>query len=108
MPSSVPEPCVFLTRRVRRWLEPSWPTYKEPLDRFPNLQNYSAFGFGRRICPGLNIAERSLYILVSRIAWCCDISCKKDGSGNDIVPPSYDYVSGFNVSRHPATKRVVL
>jgi cytochrome P450 len=42
-----------------RWLEPSYPTYKEPLTTYPNLQNYSGFGFGRRICPGQNISERS-------------------------------------------------
>ena len=84
--------------RPERWLEPSWPTFKEPLDKFPNLQAFSAFGFGRRICPGINIAERSLYILISRIAWSSDISCKKDGLGADLLPPSYDYVTGFNVS----------
>ncbi|KAL6887113.1 cytochrome P450 [Trichoderma evansii] len=53
------------------WLEPSWPTYREPLTQFPNLQNFSAFGFGRRICPGQSIAERSLNIVVARIGWGC-------------------------------------
>ena len=84
--------------RPERWLEPDWPTFKEPLDKFPNLQNFSAFGFGRRICPGINIAERFLYILISRIAWSSDISCKKDELGVDVLPASYDYVTGFNVS----------
>ncbi|KAK0365067.1 hypothetical protein LTR94_008238 [Friedmanniomyces endolithicus] len=93
-----PEPDEF---RPERWLEPGWPTYREPLTKFPNLQNYSAFGFGRRICPGLNIAERSLYILVSRVAWSCEISYQKTAAGDDIVPPSYDYVSGFNVQPKP-------
>ena len=66
---------------------------------YPNLQNYSSFGFGRRICPGQNIAERSLYIQIAKIAWSCDIAQKKDAAGNNIVPPSYDYVAGFNVSK---------
>ena len=79
-----------------RWLEKDWPTYREPLSQFPNIQNYSAFGFGRRICPGMHIAERSLYILVARIAWACDIS-KKVKDGKDVGVPLYDYVSGFNV-----------
>jgi hypothetical protein len=89
-----PDPESF---KPERWLEPGWPTYKEPLTKFPNLQNFSAFGFGRRICPGLNIAERSLYILISRIAWSANISRAKDANGQDIVPPDYDYVTGFNV-----------
>ncbi|KAH7348502.1 cytochrome P450 [Rhexocercosporidium sp. MPI-PUGE-AT-0058] len=56
-----------------RWLDSKWPTFGEPLDIYPNLQHYSAFDFGRKICPGQNIAERSLNILVARIAWSCDV-----------------------------------
>jgi cytochrome P450 len=89
-----PDPDSF---RPERWLEAGWPTYKEPLEQFPNLQNYSSFGFGRRICPGLNIAERSLYIGIAMIAWGCEISQKIGPDGKAIVPPDYDYVSGFNV-----------
>ena len=90
-----PDPEMF---RPERWLEAGWPTFKEPLTTHPNLQNYSAFGFGRRICPGQSIAERSLYILIARIAWACDISKKIDRHGKEIAPPDYDYVTGFNVS----------
>ncbi|KAF8533385.1 cytochrome P450 [Trichophaea hybrida] len=46
------------------------------------IQNYPAFGFGRRICPGLNIAERSLYILTAR---------------RNFEAPEYEYTEGFNV-----------
>lgn len=90
-----PDPDSF---RPERWLEASWPTFQKPLTKYPNLQNFSAFGFGRRICPGMNIAERSLYILIARIAWGCDIKQKVGKDGKKIVPPDYDYVPGFNVS----------
>nr|OQO31889.1 hypothetical protein B0A51_01084 [Rachicladosporium sp. CCFEE 5018] len=93
-----PDPESF---RPERWLDNKWPTFREPLEKFPNLQSYSAFGFGRRICPGLNIAERSLYILIMRIAWAADIRAKKDGQGRELLPPSYDYVTGFNVQPKP-------
>ncbi|KAG4441425.1 hypothetical protein IFR05_003112 [Cadophora sp. M221] len=75
-----------------RWLESKWPTFREPLGTYPNLQNYSAFGFGRRICPGQNIAERSLNILVARIAWGCDIEEVDDWDYS-----GYRYTKGFNV-----------
>jgi cytochrome P450 len=91
--------------RPERWLEKGWPTFKEPLTQYPNLQNFSAFGFGRRICPGQNIAERSLYILISRVAWACHITQKRDQSGNPLPPPKYDYVPGFNVSSPPLLLR---
>ena len=84
-----PDPESFIPER---WLEPGYPTYKEPLSTFPNLQNFSAFGFGRRICPGQSIAERSLNLLVARIAWACEIRRKP---GVDV--PLYDYTTGFNV-----------
>lgn len=46
--------------------------------------------------PGQNIAERNLYLLISRIAWACDISKAKDKDGYQITPPLYDYTAGFN------------
>jgi cytochrome P450 len=75
-----------------RWLEPQYPTFKEPLETYPNLQNFSAFGFGRRICPGQNITERSLNVLVARITWACDIKAAEGWRSGE-----YEYTTGFNV-----------
>jgi len=41
-----------------RWLEPEYPTYKEPLTVYPNLQGFTSFGHGRRACPGAHFTER--------------------------------------------------
>lgn len=97
-PELYPDPEAF---NPDRWLMPEYPTYREPLTKFPSLQNYSAFGFGRRICPGMGIAERSLYIFTSRVAWACRISRKKDSQGNEIIPPAYNYTPGFNTQPKP-------
>jgi len=86
--SLYPDPDVF---KPDRWLSSAYPTYREPLSKFPTLQNFSAFGFGRRICPGMNIAEKSLYLLVARIAWACTISKRPN-----VDVPWYDYTAGFN------------
>ncbi|KAL3459719.1 cytochrome P450 [Aspergillus heterothallicus] len=86
-----------------RWLNPKYPTFREPLSKYPSLQNFSSFGFGRRICPGMNIAERSLYILPARVMWACRITKAKDANGADITPPSYDYTTGFNAQPKPFT-----
>ncbi len=45
----------------------------------------------------MHIAERSLYLLIARIAWACDIKKKVNGKGNVIEVPLYDYCDGFNV-----------
>lgn len=41
------------------------------------------YGFGRRLCPGIHVAEQSLYIVISRILWAFDIQ-KKPGYGLDM------------------------
>lgn len=97
-PSLYPDADTFLPSR---WLDPSYPTYREPLTQHPTITNYSCFGFGRRICPGQHIAERSLNILVARIAWACNLAKKVDADGNEVDVPLYDYVSGFNVHPKP-------
>ena len=45
----------------------------------------------------MHIAERSLYILIARIAWACDIKKKLDEDGKEIEVPLYDYGDGLAV-----------
>lgn len=98
-PALYPDPDSF---RPDRWLSPDFPTYREPLSKYPNMQGFSAFGFGRRICPGLSVAERSLNIAVARIAWACNISKQIDESGKEIDVALYDYVKGgINAQPNP-------
>lgn len=92
-PALYPDPETF---NPSRWLDPTFPTYKEPLTEFPNIRGYSNFGFGRRQCPGQNIAERNLFLLTARIAYGCDISRGVDKDGHEIHPPLYEYTAGFN------------
>ncbi|RFU29308.1 hypothetical protein B7463_g7033, partial [Scytalidium lignicola] len=42
------------------------------------------FGAGRRICPGLHVAEKTLFLAIARILWAFDISPAKDESGKPI------------------------
>lgn len=88
-PALYPRPEEFLPER---WLESGWPTYREPLEVYPNLTNYSCFGFGRRICPGHHIAERSLNVEVAMVAWACQVGVREE-TGR---PALYDYTEGFN------------
>ena len=34
------------------------------------------YGFGRRLCPGIHVAEQSLFIVVCRVLWAFDIRMK--------------------------------
>jgi cytochrome P450 len=92
-PSLYPSPTEFLPER---WLDPAFPTYKAPLTEFPNLQNFSAFGYGRRICPGQYVASRSLMIQAMMIVWACDIRVARDINGKQMWPDSDAIAVGFN------------
>lgn len=77
--------------RPERWLKPEYPTYQEPLTTYPNLKRFAAFGHGRRICPGLEVTEKSLVLQVSSLLWACSVQREKDGDGRLVELPLYDY-----------------
>ncbi|KAL2020034.1 hypothetical protein VTK56DRAFT_8937 [Thermocarpiscus australiensis] len=66
------------TFNPRRWLDPSYPTYREPLTRYPNLNGFSQFGFGRRTCQGIPIVEQDLFLAMGGLAWAFSIRKKRD------------------------------
>ncbi|KAH8889171.1 cytochrome P450 [Thozetella sp. PMI_491] len=94
-PELYPDPEVY---NPYRWLQPEFPTYREPLTKYPSIYGFSAFGHGRRICQGMQLAERGLIMQIALFAWTCDLKRAKDGDGNEIIPPKYDFTVGFNVA----------
>jgi cytochrome P450 len=53
------------------------------------------FGAGRRICPGIHVAERSLFLGMSRILWAFDIQPSSDDKGLPILPDPDHLTQGF-------------
>ena len=47
-------------------------------------RDHWSFGAGRRICPGMHLAERSLALSVMRILWAFEIGKDKDESGEEV------------------------
>jgi cytochrome P450 len=50
----------------------------------PNDRDHYSYGGGRRICPGMHVAERSLFIDIARLMWGFDIRNAKDETGREI------------------------
>lgn len=51
------------------------------------------FGSGRRMCPGMHVAENTLLLAIARILWTFEISPAKDPNGENI-PIEVDAVQG--------------
>lgn len=39
-------------------------------------RDHFSYGFGRRLCPGIHVAEQSLFIVISKVLWAFDIQAK--------------------------------
>ncbi|KAI0742440.1 cytochrome P450 [Daedaleopsis nitida] len=52
------------------------------------------FGFGRRLCPGREFAEASIWLAAASVISMFDVAKAVDQWGNEITPAG-DYVSGF-------------
>jgi len=70
-PEVFPEPDEF---NPMRWLETKYPTYQEPLTKYPTITQYSQFGYGRRICAGMGVAEADLFVGIGSLAWMFSLS----------------------------------
>ncbi|OAG44327.1 hypothetical protein AYO21_01323 [Fonsecaea monophora] len=55
------------------------------------------FGAGRRLCQGIHIAERSLFLGISRLLWGFELSKPLDKNGVPITPDIDDLVGGITV-----------
>lgn len=55
------------------------------------------FGAGRRLCQGIHIAERSLFLGMSRLLWAFTVSKALDAKGQPITPDIDDLVGGITV-----------
>lgn len=58
----------------------------------PSKSGHSSFGWGRRICPGAELASNTLLITLSRLLWGFDIR-PVPGVAYDTL----DYTNGFNI-----------
>jgi len=76
-----------------RWLDPAYPTYKEPLTEHPRLMGHHQFGCGLRMCPGIALTEAELLVACASIVQ--NFTLKKKHDGFMEVPVDPDRMSPF-------------
>lgn len=70
----------------------------------PEDRDHYGYGAGRRLCPGIHLAERNLFLGMAKLLWAFDFGPGKDESGAVIEPdvdPLTAYSEGFLVCAHP-------
>ena len=69
------------------------PDYAASAD-FDQRDHYG-YGSGRRLCPGIHLAERNLFLAIAKLLWAFDFSAKRDGRGG-AIPVDMDARTGYS------------
>lgn len=70
----------------------------------PAKAGHSSFGWGRRICPGADLAANSLFVALAKLVWSFDIRPSFEGKKYD----TFDYTEGFNIRPRPFECQIVV
>lgn len=92
-----------------RYLNPKYPTYQEPLTKYPNVINHHVFGYGRRICMGMEIVDYQLVTVLGSLAWAFNVTKKKNsiGIGKPVRPAIIDMWISADMFRLSQTSRSI-
>ncbi|KUI59392.1 Fumitremorgin C synthase [Cytospora mali] len=69
-------------------------------------RDHFVFGAGRRLCQGMHIADRSLFLGISRLLWAFNLERAVDANGQEIVPNADDLTQGFLVQPKPFPAKI--
>ncbi|KAK3497921.1 cytochrome P450 [Neurospora hispaniola] len=101
-PVRAPEPRKF---KPERHLDDKLSLADSAANPDPSKRDQFTFGAGRRICPGIHVAERSLFLGVARMLWGFNIAPKIGVDGKEIIPDQEKLTQGFVCmpEEYPAT-----
>ena len=92
-PERYPNPRAFDPDRYKDDFESA---YDSAVGPDVSRRDHFTFGSGRRICQGMHVAERSLFLGISRLLWGFDIKAKVDKeTGLEMKPDPEKYTQGF-------------
>ncbi|KAI1356298.1 cytochrome P450 [Xylaria sp. FL0043] len=85
VPEKYPDPENY---RPERYLEKGWPTYQEPLSRYPNMREgvgMHTFGWGRRTCLGQHIVDDEMFVSGAAVLWGFNLDRKRCPKTGEVI-----------------------
>jgi|TARA_R110002003_G_scaffold64_12_gene6069 cytochrome P450 len=85
-PAKYPDPDSY---RPERWLETGWPTFQEPLTKYPTIVGMSSFGWGQRQCLGMSVTRDETLTGCGSLMYAFNLKRKvKAGTSEEIEVPT--------------------
>ncbi|KAI5860307.1 cytochrome P450 [Durotheca rogersii] len=85
-----------------RWANDSQTSQEAATNPDVSKRDHFTFGAGRRLCQGMHIADRSLFLAISRLLWAFDFGKAVDKtSGKEITPDTNALSRGMLVTPEP-------
>lgn len=90
-PSQPHDPALFIPERYENHpqLAPEYAAGK-----WENRDHYG-YGVGRRICPGIHLAERNMFLAIAKLLWAFEFQAGDDDVGKIDSDPVTGYHQGF-------------
>lgn len=89
-----------------RFANDSQSEFESAMNPDPTQRQNWVFGAGRRLCQGMHIAERSLFLAISRLVWAYNFEKARGADGQPITPDTEDLVGGLTVT--PADFKAII
>ncbi|KAF2685185.1 cytochrome P450 [Lentithecium fluviatile CBS 122367] len=91
-----------------RWANDPQNSAQAALNADPTKRDHFVFGAGRRMCQGMHIADRSLFLAMSRTLWAFDFKRAIDEkTGQEIIPDENNVVDGLFMCPKPFAANIV-
>ncbi|KAK1542157.1 cytochrome P450 [Colletotrichum paranaense] len=81
-------------------------SFESAMNGDASKRDHYVFGAGRRLCQGTHIADRSLFLSISRLLWAFSLEKAVDTEGNEITPNADDLTDGFLVQPKPFPAKI--
>lgn len=83
--------------RPERYLGDDQTSYEAATNGDASKRDHFVFGAGRRLCQGMHIADRSLFLAITRLLWAFDIEKTVDAEGREVTPDQDELTDGLLV-----------